>query len=293
MSRNLWCFGTRAERTPGTAAFGQQSIHWSWFSLLCVIFAPTLLWLWQRWTLSIWHNGHGLLVPFVVAFLVRDVLRRDMVQGEEASGWGFVFFIPALLLVVVDSPIKTQLLSAFALVLCLPGLSLLLLGARRTRALVFPWTLALFMLPIPAAFINSTQTALRRISAAGSEQILTLIGVPVLREETTLYLPNGSILIADACSGFSTLYAAATLSLLLAYMTPSLTRRAVLLLAAFPCALSCNIVRCSLLALAVNRGRGDLLDTSFHPLSGLLSFSAALALLFVLAGYGTRRRVVG
>ena len=36
---------------------------------LGVLFAPTLVWLWERWTLSVWHNGHGILIALVVAYL--------------------------------------------------------------------------------------------------------------------------------------------------------------------------------------------------------------------------------
>jgi len=258
--------------------------------LLGVIFGPTLLWLWQRWTLSIWHNGHGLLVPFVVAFLVRDALRRDRAANEEASPWGFLFFVPGLLLVAIDSAIKTQLLSAFGLVLCLPGLSLLLLGARRTRALTFAWTLALFMLPIPAAFIAGTQLVLRKISAAGTGHVIELLGMPVLREQMTLHLPTSSLFIADACSGFSTLYAAVTMSLLLTYLSASPVRRAILLLAAVPCAIACNILRCTLLALLIENQGVEVMNTWLHPFSGLLSFGIAMGILVAVAGLGDPRR---
>jgi hypothetical protein len=34
---------------------------------LTVLYAPTLVWLWERWTLSVWHHAHGLLIPPVVS----------------------------------------------------------------------------------------------------------------------------------------------------------------------------------------------------------------------------------
>ena len=36
---------------------------------LAVLYAPTLVWLWERWTLSVWHHAHGLLIPPVVGLL--------------------------------------------------------------------------------------------------------------------------------------------------------------------------------------------------------------------------------
>ena len=46
--------------------------------------------------------------------------------------------------------IRSELMSAVGLVLILPGLSLLLLGARRTRLSALPLLIAAMMLPIPA-----------------------------------------------------------------------------------------------------------------------------------------------
>ena len=87
------------------------------------------------WTRSIWDNGHGVFIPFIVAWLVYEQLKDEAPAGPESSIWGFVFLIPGLGMLVLDTAIHTRLMAAAGLVVCLPGLSLLLLGARRTRAL--------------------------------------------------------------------------------------------------------------------------------------------------------------
>ena len=107
--------------------------HAVWILLAILVFAPTIYWLWQRWTMSVWHNMHGMFIPFVVAYFIREVLRSDQIVDAEQSAWGFLFLIPGLGMIVLDSAIRTQLLSAFGMVVCLPGLSLLLLGSRRTQ----------------------------------------------------------------------------------------------------------------------------------------------------------------
>jgi exosortase len=258
--------------------------HTVWILLAILVFAPTIYWLCQRWTMSVWHNVHGLFIPFVCANFIYEVLRSDQVAEAEQSAWGFLFLIPGLAMIVLDSAIHTQLLAAFGMLVCLPGLSLLLLGSRRTRALSFVWILSFFMLPIPAAFIEKLTLLLRRISAAGAEQVIALLGVPVARQDTTLFLPKGPLSIVDACSGFSTLYACVTLALVLAYMNPSWPRRVVTLLAAFPIAIAGNILRCALFALIVERWGGGTLHTPLHPASGVLTFTAAAVLLIFLSG---------
>jgi drug/metabolite transporter superfamily protein YnfA len=118
--------------------------HTVWILLAILVFAPTIYWLWQRWTMDIWHNVHGMFIPFVAAYFIYKVLRSDPIVDVEQSAWGFLFLILGLGMIVLDSAIRTQLLSAFGMVVCLPGLSLLLLGSRRTRALAFVLGFVLF-----------------------------------------------------------------------------------------------------------------------------------------------------
>jgi exosortase len=266
--------------------------HLAWLALACLIFAPTIHWLWQRWTMSVWNNSHGLFVPFVVAYLVYDALRADPIGEEEASGWGFLFVIPGLTLVLVDAAIKTELLSALGLILCLPGFSLLLLGARRTKLLIFPWTLAPFMLPIPAAFVEPILLLLRRISAVGAAELLSLLGIPVLRDHTTLRMPNVEVAILDACSGFSTLYASITAAILFAYLATSTSRRLLVLALAAPFAIVCNILRCAALALMAHAWGIDVLSTYLHPLTGFIAFALTIFMLVIVADLVPFRRAV-
>jgi exosortase len=257
-------------------------VHAIWIVPAMLVFAPTIYWLWQRWTMSVWHNVHGIFIPFVVAYFVHDVLRSDPIVESEQSAWGFLFLVSGLGMIVLDSAIQTQLLSAFGMVVCLPGLSLLLLGGRRTKVLTFAWILAFFMLPIPAAFIERFTLLLRTIAAVGTERLIALFAMPVVREDTLLLLPGTRFAIVDACSGFSVLYASVTMALVLAYINPSWPRRVATLAAVFPIAMACNILRCTFLALIVNRWGGRILDTFLHPLSGLLTFGVAAILLTFL-----------
>lgn len=258
--------------------------HLIWIALALLVFAPTIYWLWQRWTMSVWHNVHGLFIPVIAALLIRHVLRSDPIKHAEQSAWGFVFLIAGLGMVALDSAIRTQLLSAVGLIVCLPGFSLLLLGARRTKKLAFVWVLLFFMLPIPAAFIERLMLLLRTITAIGAERCLSVLGIPILREGTTLYLPVATLVVSDACSGFAALYASVALALVLAYLNPARTRGLLTLAAAFPVAVACNILRNTFLALAVQRWGSHILDTVVHPASGMVMFAAAAALLTLLSG---------
>ena len=111
---------------------------WLVAALLLFLFAPTMLWLWGRWTMSVWHNVHGIIITIVVVYLVWGELRKLRDLPISSNPWGFAILIPALVLHMLDTGIHSQLLSAFALFLSLPGLSLLFLGTDRTKAIIFP-----------------------------------------------------------------------------------------------------------------------------------------------------------
>ena len=99
----------------------------------------------------------------------------------------------------------TELLSAGALVLALPGLALLMLGTDRAKAILVPLLFLALALPIPLSFTERIHLVLRHVATAGTAAIVPMFGVPVFVEGTTLTTAHGALEVADACSGFSTL----------------------------------------------------------------------------------------
>jgi exosortase len=247
-----------------------------------VLFAPTFVWLWERWTMSVWQNGHGILVTGLVFYLIRGELLKMKSLPLSSNGWGFAILIPALMMYMLDTGIHSQLLSGIALVFSLPGFSLLFLGTERTKAILFPLSTLLLTLPIPLVFTESIHLALRHIATQSVAFLLKLIGVPVFSSGTLLEVEGGSLMVADACSGFATLYAAMTIAILTAYFCTSASRRILLILIAAPLAVAVNIARVMVLALLVNWFGLDILATSAHEISGLLTFMIALPIIFFL-----------
>ena len=58
------------DRTVAGEAAGRTWLLWAVGVLLLVVYGPTVVWLWGRWTMSVWHNAHGMFIPLVVAWLV-------------------------------------------------------------------------------------------------------------------------------------------------------------------------------------------------------------------------------
>jgi exosortase len=274
--------------TAAAAGRGEPAAPRAWVIgvalLLAAVYGPTAVWLVERWTLSIWHNAHGALVLPVALWLMWQELGPTRRRPAASSAWGWVFVAPALALHVLDQGMGTQLLSAISFVLLLPGLSLLLFGLERTRRIAFPLAFVVLMLPIPLGVTERLHLVLRHIAADASAVIVPWFGIPVYKVDTTLHLSNASLLVADACSGFSTLYAAGAVALLTMYLAASTRRRLLVGLLVVPIAIGVNIVRVSLLVLLVYWQGTDVLATSLHETSGVVTFIVALPLIFWLGG---------
>jgi len=247
---------------------------------LVALYAPTAKWLFGRWTMSIWHHAHGLLMPPIIIYLVRNKLRGLRNLPSESSPWGFLILIPALLLLSIDAGMRTQLLSAISLVLVLPGLSLLFLGMERSKEIAFPLLFSFFALPIPLALTEQVHLLLRKTVTLNISYILPEIGIPIFTEGTTIFLPHSTLLVADACSGFSTLYAVATIACLTAYLAPNRKRGLLVLAAVIPVAVAANTARVTSLVLLEYWIGGDILESFLHPLSGILAFVLGMAVIF-------------
>jgi exosortase len=251
---------------------------------LLILYAPTLRWLFDRWTMSVWHNAHGLFVFPVAAWLIWQELRSRPMTPVASSAWGFALLVPALALHALDSGMHTQLLSALSLITALPGLSLLLLGVDRTLAIAFPLAFTVFAIPIPLVLTESAHLFLRQVAVSSTAFVLPLLGIPAFIQGMTIHMSRGSLVVADACSGFSTLYAAAAVACLTAYTASSNVRRLIVMLAFTPIAIGSNILRVVLLVVLVTWRGQTVLETPLHPLSGMLTFAITLPLIFWLGG---------
>ncbi len=259
-----------------------QTLIWLTGILLLVLFFPTMSWLFDRWTMGVWHNGHSILISIAVIYLIWKELQKTKKSAQSASVWGFSLLTPALFLHMLDTGIHSQLLSAVALFLTLPGLSFLFLGTERTKVILFPLSMLMFTLPIPLAFTESIHLALRHIATDSTGWLLKFFGIPNFTTGTLIEIPNGSLQVADACSGFSTLYATITIAMLTAYLCPNIIRRILILCIAIPLAIGVNIVRVFVLTLLVHWVGLDVLASAAHEISGLLTFMVALPVIFWL-----------
>jgi exosortase len=255
-----------------------------WVLLMgCVaLFLPTGVWLYGEYTPGIWRNGHGLFVPIAMGVLAARRLRADATAREESSPWGLPLLVLGAALAVADAGVRSGYVGVLGLLLLLPGLCLLLLGARRTRRLAFPLALGVFLMPLPERVPEPL--ALPSATAALAAPMLSALGFPVEQHLTVLVMREGPFNISTNCSGVATLYGALFFSLLLGDRMRSPLRRAALLLCSWPVTVFVNSLRAAFLLICADRFGAAIVDTPVHGLSGIGTFWGVMLLLFLIAG---------
>jgi hypothetical protein len=69
----------------GAYAGWRSALLWVVAGELVLLFAPTLRFLYERWTVSVWQNAHGLFVPPLVAWLAWQELKPRTALPVQGS----------------------------------------------------------------------------------------------------------------------------------------------------------------------------------------------------------------
>ena len=225
--------------------------------------------------------SHGFLVPLFSAFLVwrnRHTLARLPVRP---TWWGLIGIVGALAVLVVGKLGAELFLTRSSLVLLLGSVVLYFLGWRWLRALLFPLAFLFLMIPIPDLLYDQISLPLQFFASHVASSMLTLIGVPVLRDGNIIHLPAMTLEVAEACSGIRSLVSLMALAIIYGYLLePTMWRRLLLLVAAVPIAVIANAVRITGTGVLVEYWSPEMASGFFHAFSGWLVFLLALFILF-------------
>lgn len=233
---------------------------------------------WFEWT---GYYSHGVLVPFLAAYMVwmrREELRRE---APAPSGHGFWLIVPALLLRILGHIAPSTTLSSISFLMLLYGITAALLGWNYVRILWFPLLFLLFMVPLPGVLFDEISQPAQAWSTSVADAILKTIGYETRRVGNFIYIPGGFDLdVGVPCSGFKMLVSMATFAAFFAYyIGTSIWRQVVLVITALPLAIFINGLRIALIGV-VGTKFGEEAGYSFHDWSGYLVLVVAFAALF-------------
>lgn len=258
-------------------------------ALAVVMYHRTAAGLWDTWMTND-NYSHGPLVPLTSAALVWlrwDKLRALEVRPDSRGLWLVGFGCCMQVLGVRADLFALQGWSLLPLVF---GLSLTFFGRAITHMLAFPLGYLGFMLTFPPVVMNQLSYALKELAVRASVGAAQAMGVEVRRSGMSLFLPTGELRVENPCSGLRSLLALVATGTLFAYFQPGgAWRRAAVLLAAVPIALTGNIARLTLLLVASYRKSVEWATGQFHDASGYVLYAVALLLLLGLRAVLTPR----
>lgn len=276
--------GTHIQTAPGQhqsratmPIFGIGGIVWL-LALLILCYAPILYRLVNQWYTDE-DMGHGFFVPAIATYIAwykRDELKAAPLQsnplGLVLMAWGAVQSIIGTLGVELFLSRTSFLISVYGTVLYLGGMAAI-------RILFFPLFLLLFMVPIPAIIYSQLTFPLQLLASRVAETVLSLLGIPVLRDGNVLELPSQRLSVVEACSGIRSLLSLSFLSLVYGqFFDDKAWMKWVLLPLTVPIAITANATRVT--------GTGILSEINpeyatgfYHTAEGWVVFMVAMIIL--------------
>ncbi|HLL99962.1 MAG TPA: EpsI family protein, partial [Pyrinomonadaceae bacterium] len=268
------------------------------------------------------NYSHGLLVPFVIGFIVWLEFGglKKAAGRNPALIFGGALILTSLLLLLAGTLGAELFVQRVSLVSMLAGVVIYFFGARVLKLLVVPFVLLLLAIPIPQIIFNKIAFPLQIWASQLAIWGIRIFEVPSVRKGNVIeLLPQGatqvvSLEVVEACSGIRSLMTLVTLALVLAYFTRArkpdpesgwldclkdfdFWRTAVLMLSAIPIAILTNAARVTATGVLTFYYGKQAAEGFTHDVSGWLVYLVALALLiavnFVLKkAVGGRRSAV-
>lgn len=249
--------------------------------LWAVAFIPVYPDLISKW-FSHSNNSHGILVPFISAFLIWQKRNEIWQAPVSNSKLGAIILASSTGLYLLSYAGAVAVVSRAMIVLSLAGLVLFTLGKNIFSNIKFPIFYLLFMIPVPDSVYSLVAFPLQLIATKVSAFIIHTLSIPAYCEGNMLYFAQTQLEVAEACSGLRSLMAFIMLGFLFAYMIDkSWNKQIILVLSTIPLAFFANIVRVTSTGILANFFGEKLARSFLHEFSGLVIFAFGFILLSV------------
>ena len=234
------------------------------------------------------YYSHGFIIPFVSGYLIWQKREKLSKESAKKSWWGFFLIILSVLVHIAGTVLYIFSLSGFSIFLFIFGVTLFLFGKNITGLILFPLIYLILMFPLPMAVIESISFPMKMLVAKSSVEVVSLMGIPIVREGFYITIPTGSLLVGNPCSGLRSLIAFLALGAIFSYLSNiSIIKKYLLFFLSVPIAILSNVIRTSLLILISHFwGLSAAAPESFwHGASGVFVFILGVAALFYIGRF--------
>lgn len=253
------------------------------------------------------NYSHGLLIPFIIGFIVWQERRRFTEQQSTAGLWIGATCIGFSLMALWAGTAGAELfVQRASLLLMLAGIVIYFFGFGIVRVVAVPMLLLALAIPIPQIIFNKIAFPLQLFASKCAVAAMSFFEIPVLRHGNVIELmPLGAkepkrLAVVEACSGIRSLMTLVTLAVVYAYFTRpnryaggppaargtrayrtfALWRSVILIASAVPIAILTNAARVSGTGVLAHYYGTKVADGFFHSFSGWVIYLVAAALLF-------------
>lgn len=229
--------------------------------------------------------GHAPLILVVVAWLFWQLREQIMdAPNEPLPTWGWPLLLAGILLYGFGRAFAVSSIEFVSQPLVVAALFLLLKGAPALRVAWFAVFYLVFMVPLPATFVDAVTGPLKQWISLIVVDLLYAGGYPIARTGVMITIGQYQLLVADACSGLNSMFSLTALGTLYMYVMAraSRIRNLVMLVAILPIAFCANIVRVVALVLVTYHFGDDAGQGFLHGAAGMVLMLAALVLFFLL-----------
>lgn len=258
--------------------------RWPLILGLAVLAIPVLVQLGeQAWTLETGVHGPLILATWLwLLYRGYDENRSSVAPGSLTVA--LCAIVPALVLFVAAWAFDFISLYVAATIVIAIAILYLELGAAAARAMWFPLTYGLFLVPPPGYAVDVVTLPIKTAISNVVTGVLSGAGYPVVRSGVSIYISQYQLLVEDACSGLQSLFSLMALGLFYVYLMHRSEWRYALVLALFiiPAAIFANFVRVLAIILLTYYFGDEVAQGMLHTSTGMLLFVVTLLAVFLL-----------
>lgn len=229
-------------------------------------------------------SSHGVFVPLLSLYFMwqkRFTLRE--IEPTQEIALGLLTALGGFLLFSLARAQAYFYLECVSFIVVLSGCVIFFFGKQMWKEVSFPIFFLIFMIPIPWHLYQTMAVWVRHATIETSTQVLALIGVPFLREDLLIHLPNTTLRVNIGCSGIRYLLSYFVFGVAYAYLyRTTINQRLLLVWLTIPISLLASTLRLTIITLLTYYVGAHMAEHWPHVITSWLIFLSVLAFFIAL-----------
>lgn len=235
-----------------------------------------------EWWLGRPEFSHGILLPFIAAFLIWQKKNELETIKFEGSYCGVIIVLLGVAMYVAGELSSLYIIVQYGFWITLLGLAWSYLGSRAMQITWAAWFILFLMIPLPNFITWNLSAKLQLISSEIGVAVIRLFGISVNLEGNVIDLGMMKLQVVEACSGLRYLFPLMTLGVIVGYFfNGALWQRVFLFLSSMPITVLMNSFRIGVIGVTVEYWGKSMAEGFLHDFEGWVVFMASFAVMLL------------